>query len=39
MDDAHQQEVVSRVRTGLCVGGPWRDSSDHFDVEDPATGR
>jgi succinate-semialdehyde dehydrogenase/glutarate-semialdehyde dehydrogenase len=38
MDDAHVREVVGRVRTGLFIGGSWRDTPDHFDVEDPATG-
>jgi len=38
MDDAHEREVVARVPTGLFIGGSWRDTPDHFDVEDPATG-
>ncbi len=38
MDDAHERDVVGRVNTGLLIGGSWRDTPGHFDVEDPATG-
>src|SRR5579862_4695017 len=38
MDDAYQRAVVGRVRTGMYIGGSWRETPDHFDVEDPATG-
>jgi succinate-semialdehyde dehydrogenase/glutarate-semialdehyde dehydrogenase len=38
MDDAYEREVVGRVPTGMFIGGTWRDTPDHFDVEDPATG-
>src|SRR5579862_5620043 len=38
MDDAYQRAVVGRVRTGMYIGGSWRDTPEQFDVEDPATG-
>jgi succinate-semialdehyde dehydrogenase/glutarate-semialdehyde dehydrogenase len=38
MDDAREREVVARVPTGVFIGGSWRDTPDHFNVEDPATG-
>ncbi|HVM64165.1 MAG TPA: NAD-dependent succinate-semialdehyde dehydrogenase [Acidimicrobiales bacterium] len=38
MDDAHEREVVGRVRTGMHIGGSWREAAEHFDVTDPATG-
>jgi succinate-semialdehyde dehydrogenase/glutarate-semialdehyde dehydrogenase len=36
-----EKELLSKVPTGLFIGGEWRDSSDGstIDVEDPATGK
>ncbi|WP_028281371.1 NAD-dependent succinate-semialdehyde dehydrogenase [Arthrobacter sp. H5] len=36
-----EQELLSRVPTGLLIGGEWRDASTGktFDIEDPATGK
>src|SRR3712207_9566832 len=37
----NEQDVLSKVPTGLFIGGEWRDSSDGktLEVEDPATGK
>ena len=36
-----ENELLGKLRTGLFIGGEWRDSSDGstIDVEDPATGK
>jgi succinate-semialdehyde dehydrogenase/glutarate-semialdehyde dehydrogenase len=36
-----ENELLTSIRTGLLIGGEWRDASDGgvFDVEDPSTGK
>jgi succinate-semialdehyde dehydrogenase/glutarate-semialdehyde dehydrogenase len=36
----HEKQLIESLRTGLYIGGAWRDASNAatFDVEDPATG-
>ncbi len=30
-------QLLNSIPTGLYIGGQWRDTSEHFDVSDPAT--
>ena len=41
VEATHEKQLVESLRTGLFIGGEWRDAGggQTFDVEDPATGQ
>ena len=38
MSDVDEQAVLASVRTGMFIGGEWREAAGTLEVEDPSTG-